>query len=182
MDRISLITIFMLLNGCAGQPHSPVDEARIKNQAALERELSALGPLTYTQTTLKSKKDAEACLDEDGNQETLEQKCRPYFIMAEINARKDEYAHTMKVQRIEQKYALLNMNLEIQDAMATPNQGSTQEDLGGDWSYTGNPGGLGTKSPTLPEPILTKLEPINHEQIEVEQASWWNQFLQFFKE
>ncbi len=182
MNRVSLITIVMLLDGCAGQSHSPMDEARIKNQAAMERELSALGPLTYTQTTLQSKKDAEACAERDGNQETLEQSCRPYFIRAEINARKDEYGHAMKVQRIEQKYALMSMDLEIQKAMTAPAKGSTQDNLGGDWSYIGDPGGLGTKTPRLPEPVPTKLETINHEQLEIEQASGWNQFLRFFRD
>jgi hypothetical protein len=153
-----------------------MDESRIKNQAAMERELSALGPLTYTQTTLQSQQDAEACAERGGNQANLEQSCRPYFIRAEINARKDEYAHAMKVQRIEQKYALMNMDLEIQKAMTTSTKGSTPENLGGDWSYTGDPGGLGTNKVSIPNPVPTKLETINHEQLEIEQASGWNRF------
>ncbi len=87
----------------------------------------------------------------------------------------------MKVQRIEQKYALMNMDLEIQKAMTTPTKGSTPENLGGDWSYTGDPGGLGTKKASMPDPVPTKLETINHEQLEIEQASVWNRFLRLFK-
>ncbi|MEY2680491.1 MAG: hypothetical protein RL661_722 [Pseudomonadota bacterium] len=172
----------MLLHGCTGQPHSPLEAARIKNQSAMEQELAMLGPLTYTQTTLLSKQAAQACAEQDGSREDLERNCRPFLISAEINARKDEYAHTLKVQRIEQKYALMNMDLEIQKAKSTPIRGSTQNDLGGDWSYTGDPGGLGTKTPSLPEIAPTQLEPINQEQLEIEQAHWWNQFLRFLKD
>ncbi len=171
----------MFLGGCAAHRLSPIEAAKAKNSADMERALSVLGPLKYTATTLQSQQDAAACAARDESREAREYHCRPYMIRAEINARKDEYDHAMKVQRIEQKYALMNMNLDVQKTMATPATAAVGDTPGGDWNYSGHPGGLGTRTPAEPSPVPARLETVNHEQLEIGQASGWNRLLRFFK-
>lgn len=175
-----LLLLCLLSVACVSKPPSALDQAKRQNQSVLERELSALGPLTYSHTTVQAKRDAEACDARHDSHEARETYCRPFHIRAEINARKDEYDHAMKVERIEKSYALRNMDLDIQHAITSPTRGAGADDGdGGGWNYTGRPGGLGTQTPEIPEPVPAKIEPVNHEQLEIEQASLWNRFLRW---
>jgi len=170
----------LLSVACASKPPSALDQAKRQNQSALERELSALGPLTYSHTTVQAKHDAEACDAVHDSHEARETYCRPFHIRAEINARKDEYDHAMRVERIEKSHALRNMDLDIQQAITRPTRSTGAEDGdAGGWSYTGRPGGLGTQTPEMPEPVPAKIEPVNHEQLEIEQASLWHRFVRW---
>ena len=168
----------LLSVACASKPPSALDQAKRNNQSALERELSALGPLTYSHTTVQAKHDAEACDAGHDTHEARETYCRPFHIRAEINARKDEYDHAMRVERIEKSHALRNMDLHIQQVITSPTRSADDSDAGG-WSYTGRPGGLGIQTPEMPEPVPAKIEPVNHEQLDIEQASLWHRFLRW---